>query len=402
MKSYLLFFLTLLSLFSHCTYNTHEEVFTEINISDSDLPYVILNFAENTIEIKEETELVFKLENDKSNEGFVEYTFTLDGRSYTKQGEGENIAYYYISPKNYVDGQVIKLSFEGIARSGTRSLADRLDAEYYIISGSWDIKINAEIPSKILPKVGIEQGRLIIAWDKVDLDYNYKYVLNIEKTGLEGKHYESKEFDKSDSLFYFDYDFNGIQRSYWVDLVSNWYGVQGDTVTFEVDPINIKHYALGHSHVVIKWDTIPLFNHDINYCLKYDVYRNEKLNLFADSVIAYYPDFLNDSTLVVNAKLGDNIYEQKQYQEDYYINNPSDIIFGKGHNFDHFNNLLYSDVLNKIILIRSEYDGMHLYQIDPNNRIIEVDNKLGYGGQYCLPPGSNSLSTSMILLFGSI
>lgn len=389
MKNHFLYFLVILLASFNCTYKTHEEVFTEVNIDESNLPFVILNFDNDAIDIKESTELIFKLQNDKSNTGFIEYTFTLDGKSYTREGNGSNIAYYYITPEHYSDGEVLNLSFEGIVKSGTKSLADRLGAEFYMISGSWNVKIHAKHPEKITPNINLEEGRLIIRWEDINHDYQYRYKLNIEKTGQNEKHYESLEIKKSDSLFYFDDMFNGIKRKYWIDIISNWYSVSGDTVSFEIDPIKLDYYFLGHSHVVLKWDTIPFYNHNIPFSIKSDVQRNNDLSMLADSLVVYFPNFIYDSVLSVNIDLGYYVFEQKQYQEEHSIFHPCDITFLEGHRFDHFQNILYSDLTDKIVIIRSEYDGIHLFQINPNNRTIEIDNKLSYGGEYKLPTQSN-------------
>jgi hypothetical protein len=379
---------------ANCTYSTHQEVFTEVSVGDAELPFVLLNFSEDPINIKEETELVFQLQNDRSNQGFVEYTFTLNGQSYTRTGDGEKIARYYISPANYQDGQTMHLSFEGIVKSGTRSLASRLDAEFVIIAGAWDIKIHAKKPSKIQPSVGIESGSLKIGWEPLNLEYNHKYILNIEKTSLNGNRYESIEFKSGDDLQYCDLYFNGVRRNYWIDIVSNWYTITGDTVAFELDPINIDYYALGHSHVVVKWETIPFYNHDLGFIFQYDKHTIRDLSLLGDSTIIYYPDFLKDSTLTLNAVLGWYVSDQKTYEKIYHINNPSNNLFDDrlkvGFEYDSFDKLMYSTLLDRILLIGRDFEGNYLYQINPGTREIEVKKEVGIA-EYQLPQGSEYL-----------
>lgn len=298
-------------LLSACTFQNNREEFNDIVIDESNIPYVLLNFHDSEIEIVEYTKLIFQLENDRPGTGFIEYSFIVDGIRFDYDGHGSNTAYFEIGPNWYQGKSIFSLSFEGLVKTGTGSLADRLDAEFYKISGSWTLKVDNHVPEKVNPELKFNNGYLEVSWNKANSKANLTYKLNIERIDKMGfQAIETFLFNKSDNLIFLDETFNGRKKKYWIEIVSNWYSVLGDTVTFQFDSIHCKHYDQGDYGVALVIDQLPFYNHAVKLNLIYRNTQISEINLRGDSILVRNPDFLINPELDFIFELTNTDYDQ--------------------------------------------------------------------------------------------
>lgn len=355
-----------------CTFNNEGDFFNDIEINEEDLPHFYLNTHGDIITIYEPTELRFILGNDKYKEGFFDYSVRINGKSIDHEVFDNKEIRLRINPLDF-EIKLLTLSIESSLRSGTGSLADKLEAEYYTFKQEWKIIIDFSLPEKISPLVSIKDGKVVVEWEKREDESINSYILKAIYEDVKGNiHFDFESYDNYEDLIYYDETFNGIQKRYIVDIVSDWYRVAGDTVSLSLEPIQNVNFSIRDDYFLkLTWDSIPFHNLSNTLKVSFKDKEYEVENLSIDSIEIYHEDLLSDSVITVTFILESSDKYVPPYTKEYTFAFKPRLKLDPGFKFSSINSVFYYFENEILIIVENINRNTIIHEIDPESFIIQ-------------------------------
>lgn len=145
---------------SSCTYSPEGEYFEEIEIKTPEVSFSLKDYPEtDTIFVFEQTKFDFDI--DVGNLSVKQVNIWLGNRVIYNSNNTKGI--FWIANENLETG-IYELKIETITKSGTGSLADKLEQEILTLWRKWIITIDVTIPDKPILMASNANGFLKLSW----------------------------------------------------------------------------------------------------------------------------------------------------------------------------------------------------------------------------------------------
>lgn len=177
-----------------------------------------------------------------------------------------------IDPADFASGNYT-LTGSVTVKTGSNSLADKLDAELYTIEFNEPVAIDLEPPSEVLiESISIDNGRLKLDWEKPAKKNFIGY--NIIRSYLD----PTSQYGTVDTVFIeqndiasaFDLSYVGGNAEYNIDIVGYDFYVQGVRAEIAFEPYFIEYSFNSENELQFNWDFI-LYGQDIEVTISSDI-----------------------------------------------------------------------------------------------------------------------------------
>ena len=257
MKPFLIF--VLIILIQSCEYEPPEKVtYVNRNSSPPALSIVTLDLNSDYIYVCGATRVNF---------GFASSDQPITAVVVDCLGKTSNIenssGYFDVDPAGYPDGDY-KVKMDVYTHSGTGSLADKVDAEGYLFTREWTLKIErpSSIILKFLPPV-VENGFLKIQWMNFNRTYFKYYKILVKDSEL--NYSFTKIINDANTTSFIDSSFVGGQAEITLSVGLN--QCDGSSSEYISDKLNYSYpvfisFNEKADSTTVNWTNIP-FKHTI-------------------------------------------------------------------------------------------------------------------------------------------
>lgn len=218
-----------------CVFNPDDD--NNFNVVNQDIvisPFQInLSLADDTVNVFGPMTYQFSITNlDPNLQYYV--NFEIDDRSFLFQQLSGSFSY---DPPLMTGFQTLKMQV--VIRSGTGSLADRLESEFIVFERSWVLWIDTNPPDVLnFTTIRPDKGSLKLEWPKYSR-LNFK---NYRINKISGTNYTSFMINDPDSSFFYDKAYVGGEVSYQLLVEAKNNSSSGDSFVSYRDeiPVMIK------------------------------------------------------------------------------------------------------------------------------------------------------------------
>ena len=363
-----------LVIWGSCTYVPDEEIF-------NDIPGPVVN----NISLTNQTDTVYLFEKSSLSlplhaPGKEVYKYkVMVGEEYVSSYYNSGKLTFELDPAEFPDG-IYPLTVEVILSTGTGSLADKLKKETVVFSKQYYVNIDLSPPARVsAPAVTVEDGRLIIRWDRAEKENFREYKLL--------KLYQDRDKrTKTDTLYTGDFNtgyfhdslYTGGKVEYRIDIKGYNFYVAGEGKSFELDPIKLKVSLVDEKTVKISWSEFALYNNKLafriaktNYAAYYLSYSGTGYYYQARTISAE-----KEGEVLINfeERFGNpELYEFRivpDHEDWYHLNNYSEHEeIGIGTRIHRFSEVAFSPSAEKMYLIHPldrEGQAVRLFSYDLN------------------------------------
>jgi hypothetical protein len=261
-------FVCALGVFTSCVFSPDDETnFVEIN-QDVDLPplYIDLDSNIDTIYVYNPVVFKYKISGYQQNRDYF-IQFTVDNSSTQLDAFQGNFTF---NPPFQKEGYFIA-KLQVFTKSGTGSLADKLDMKRALFERQWVMYVDSKPPEALsVTSIKEERGTLRIEWDPY-VRKNYKtYKLFKNRTGFPyGTYTSSKIISDPDSSFYLDTSFVGGEATYWIEVSTYLHSSSGPRHTYndKAIPKIIRTESITDSTVKVFWTSSKYFSNVSKYSI---------------------------------------------------------------------------------------------------------------------------------------
>jgi len=228
-------------------------VTVEVNDPNFKSPYYIV----------EPTTFIFTLKD--LTKPMVDYVISIDGDDFASGAEAP--IYFSLTPYHIPSGSH-KVTMRVRAKTNSGSLAEQLDAEYYVIEKSFTLINDRTIPSSLNPTVAYENGRLAISWSAIP-QKNFYYV--IKRTYSPYNPLPDTIIRNTELSTFIDNGYTGGDITYTIAVSgSGFERVDLGTVTFKDDPVDFQVVEGEEKSVRLIWNNSKIDTQNIELAIDTD------------------------------------------------------------------------------------------------------------------------------------
>jgi len=240
-----------------CTYTPNDEYINPIEPPESEIlvtmdvsdpkfsdPYFIINHITD-----------FEFTFDKLPAPIVSYEVFFNGKSIQEARGGKSVNFRIFSSD--VSSGTYKVKIVVKVGTGTNSLAERLEAEFYLVEKTFTVIIDKEPPPAIKPTASYENGFLTIRWEPTEKK-NFEYVIN--RKYINPYQFLKDTIISDPSLGYFvDHDYVGGEIRFEIMVNGLWREFHSlGSVDFSIPPLEFN-YSIDQDRIVhLTWDQVKI------------------------------------------------------------------------------------------------------------------------------------------------
>jgi len=352
------------------------------NITPPDIQTINLNLDEDTLFLYGSKQVNF---NFKSNDiqKIVAVCFYID--NVLAGTVNSSNGYFELDYHGLIEG-IHKLSIVLYTKTGTGSIADKLDAEYFALSSKdWIIKVEKEPNYPHAIQTSNNDGFLRLSWTKCNsVDFKEYQIKKYSTNSIYAKTINNEVIDSSYIGEYEYYTVNVVTKAgnvrYWARGEIN-------------EELRTEVQNLETNQIIIKWNK----NKYYNAFKSYELYQNSN----GSNVLVKNTDEINDTTYTINdAYFGDNISLSLKYiprivksnNNIYTIETNATIGFPILTNNNSINGF---KVIGKTEFIYLNEGKLLKYSV-PNKRIVDQCTISNYISSIDISPSNNIISAKVV------
>jgi hypothetical protein len=145
--------------------------------------------------------------------------------------------------------------------SGSGSIAESLGIEYYLIRKKLVVSVDKSIPQPVTSLTAtMVDGYMTLTWEK-PFHNHYQYII-IKHDGS-GNFLDSNIISDPNMTSYVDQGYVGGKVSYKIALHSAFFQVDSESVTYDLQPIEVVPVLDENNYLKLKWNVLTAFGEDV-------------------------------------------------------------------------------------------------------------------------------------------
>ena len=174
---------------------------------------------------------------------------------------GSNDQYSFLVDPEELSNGTHEYDIEVKISSGSGSIAESLGVEYYLIKKKLVISVDKSIPQPVTSLTAtMVDGYMTLTWEK-PFHNHYQYII-IKHNG-DGNFHESNVISDASMTSYVDQGYVGGKVSYKIALHSAFFQVDSESVTYDLQPIEVSPVLDEESYLKLKWNVLTAFGEDV-------------------------------------------------------------------------------------------------------------------------------------------
>lgn len=359
LKKYSLFNIVYtLFLCTSCIFSPDDDInYVEIS-QDINLPplYIDLTSIKDTLYVYGPVVLKYNINGYEQNREYS-IQFTVDNNA--TQLNQFNGSFTFYPPFEKTGYFIAKLQV--FTKSGTGSLADKLDAEKVVYERQWVMYVDSKPPDALsITSIKPEHGSLRIDWNKYERKNFKSYT--IYKTRINspyGSYTVSKVINDQDSTFYFDPSYVGGEATYWIVIRTHLHDVEGSKIKYSDNTIPriIQIENITDSTLKVTCSSSKYFSNINKYRIT-EVDQNNK-----GGIIRYETNNPRDTVFTIKSVFGTSRFlSVRSFSKSSVISNEEiDAVestkteFALGEIIQPYNEILFSPLTGRYLLTKFDF-----------------------------------------------